>query len=343
MRAESVTSPGEWTGETGGARGAERMPLLVLTGPTCSGKSALALELAERGGGVILSVDSQQVYRGLIIGTGQPTPEEQARVEHRLVGHVDPRERYDAARFVADAEAAIAEIRAAGKTPLLVGGTGMYLKALLEGLFEGPARNPEVRARLESQARADGAAALHARLASVDPEAATRIHPNDEVRIVRALEVFEVTGRTISSFQAEDRRRGPRHASRFVVVNRPVGVIDARIARRTDAMLDAGWVEEVRDLLAAGLPPDAQGLRAHGYPEIVRYLTGAPGAAKSRAELSAQITLVVRKYSKRQRTWFRAVAGAKWIEIEGMPTEAMVDEVAREWRWPEPSGMGATQ
>jgi len=302
-------------------------PLLVLAGPTGSGKSEVALSLARRIGGAIVSADSMQVYRGLAIGTAQPSPEEMAEIPHRLVGHVDPRDRYDAARFVADAEAALAELRAAGRTPIIVGGTGMYLRSLLDGLFEGPSRDAEVRRRLDAEAEALGPEALHRRLGEIDPESAARILPRDRVRIVRALEVHEITGRTISWWQAESRRHGPRHEARFVVADRERGDLYARIDRRVERMLGAGWIDEVRRLLAEGIPPEAPAFRALGYNEILMHLRGE----LDRAALSSAMARASRQYARRQIIWFRAVRNAAWVQWTGLDAESAADAVLRAW------------
>jgi tRNA dimethylallyltransferase len=286
-------------------------PLLILAGPTGVGKSDLALAVARRWGGAIVSADSMQVYRGLAIGTAQPSAGELAEIPHRLVGHVDPTEPYDAARFVAEAEEAVAELRDADLIPLIVGGTGMYLKSLTEGLFEGPSRDPETRRRLHAEAEASGPEALHERLAAVDPEAAARIMPRDTMRIVRALEVFETTGRPLSAWHADSRREGPRHVARYVIVTRDREDLYHRIDTRVRRMLDAGWVDEVRGLLRDGVSETAPAFRALGYREILAHLRGELAGVG----LEPAIAQTSRKYAKRQLTWFRAVKDAEWIDL----------------------------
>lgn len=285
-------------------------PLLVLAGPTAAGKTHFALLLAERHGFEIISADSRQVYRGLDIGTAKPAPEEQARVRHHVIDVCDPQDLYDAARFVADAEAAIVSVRARGRRPLVAGGTGMYIRSLTEGLFEGGGRDAGVRARLTAEASAVGAPALHRRLTERDPEAAARIQPNDAVRIVRALEVIEVTGRTLSELHRRSRRDGPRHPRRLAVIDPGRDELHRRIAERTAAMFAAGLIDEVRALLARGVERDAPGMRAIGYPQAIAVLDGA----LTPAEAAAQIAHETRRYAKRQRTWFRSEHGAAWID-----------------------------
>jgi tRNA dimethylallyltransferase len=284
-------------------------PLPVIAGPTCSGKTHFALLLAERHGLEIISADSRQIYRGLDVGTAKPTREDRARVRHHGIDACDPRETYSVARFVSDAEAALADIASRGKGPLIVGGTGLYIRGLTAGIFEENSRDPAARERLRRRAEEEGAPALHAQLRRVDPEAASRIHPNDAVRTVRALEVFEVTGQTISALQEQSRIAGPRHASRTVVIDLPVADLDRRIDARTRAMFEHGLVEEVERLIAGGLEPDAPGLRAIGYPQALVVLRGA----MTREEAMAETALQTRRFAKRQRTWFRAERGAIWV------------------------------
>jgi tRNA dimethylallyltransferase len=312
-----------------GAAGTD--PLRILAGPTGVGKSDLALDAARRFGGGIVSADSMQVYRGLVIGTAQPSADEQREIEHRLVGHVDPREGYDAARFIVEAEAAIAEFHQRGLLPLVVGGTGMYLKSLTEGLFEGPSRDPALRRRLEAEAREQGLERLYERLRAVDADSARRILPGDALRIIRALEVHELTGRPLSWWHRESRKHGPRHTARYVVVTRDREELLRRIEARARRMLEAGWIEEARALLDAGIPPEAPAFRALGYREILMHLRGE----LPRSDLPDAICRVSRQYAKRQLTWFRAVPGAVWINLsERTPSEAARD-LARAWALPE--------
>lgn len=286
--------------------------LLVLAGPTASGKTHFALQLAERHGLEIISADSRQIYRGLDIGTAKPTPEEQDRVRHHVIDVCDPSETYDLARFIEDAEAAMADIRSRGKRPLLVGGTGLYIRGLTQGVFADTSRDPERRAALKARIEREGTPALHAELARRDPEAAAKIHPNDPVRTVRALEVLEVTGRPISELQRRSRAGGPRHATRIAVLDVERDALNARINRRTRAMYETGLIEEVEQLLSSGIASDAPGMRAIGYPEAVEVVKGT----LDRAEAIERVSTLTRRYAKRQRTWFRSERDAQWVTVE---------------------------
>lgn len=302
--------------------------LVVIAGPTASGKSAAAQRLAERHGAEILSCDSVAVYRGFDVGSAKPSPEERARVRHHLVDVADPGEPFTAARFVALADAAIADCAARGVPLLVVGGTFLYLSALLGGLFEAPPPDEALRARLKQEAAALGWPALHARLHAVDPEAAARIHPNDAVRIERALEVYEQTGIAISRHHAAQARRGPRHPARIVIVDPPGPAHDAAIAARTDQLLAAGLVEETRALvLRHGRHVKALG--SVGYKEALAHLDGALDAGA----LREAIRIATRRFGRRQRTWLRKGfapgPGITWTPIaSSLSTGPLADEIA---------------
>ena len=260
----------------------ESLPLVFIMGPTAAGKSRLALLLATRLDCEIVSVDSALVYRGLDIGTAKPNPAERARVPHHLMDICDPAERYSAARFRRDAQQAVAGIRARGRLPLLVGGTGLYFRALEYGLADLPDADPAVRAALEASLTAHGAAALHRRLELVDPQAAARIHPNDPQRLVRALEVQQLTGQPMSSLWQRtglEPARGP--IVKVALEPGPRGMLHAHIAQRFDSMLERGLINEVRALRARGdLSPAYPALRTVGYREVWRYLAaGSCGSA----------------------------------------------------------------
>lgn len=303
---------------TGGSPAADALPPLVaVVGPTASGKSGLALALAERFGGEIVSTDSLQVYRGLDIGTAKPTAAERTRVPHHLIDVAAPDEPYSAGRYVADARAALADIVARGRVPILCGGTGLYYRALLYGLVEVPPVPDAVQAAVEARLAAEGAPAVHAALARVDPEAAAGIHPHDPVRIARALGVYQATGRPLSAWQ---RTQPPRPAAPEVL---SVGlrwerrVLYARIDRRVEAMLEAGWLDEVRDLLAQGVDPALKPLRAIGYREIVAHLrAGGAEHGPEREALAARIAQRTRRYAKRQLTWFRQHPEILWAPAD---------------------------
>lgn len=285
--------------------------VLLIAGPTASGKSALALELASRLGGEIINADSQQVYRGLDIGTGKPTRAERERIAHHLYDIADPGEQLDAAKFVALADAAIADVRARGRMALVVGGTGLWLRALRRGLVDAPPRHPEIRARLEREASEQGLAALHERLSKVDPESASRIQPGDPVRIIRALEVFEQGGVPLSELHRRHAALRPRLEAKLIALDLPMPALEQRIARRVRGMFDDGLVEEAR---AVAQDPAARDRlrRVMGYREALEVLEGRMG-------LGTAIEAVVRtqrQYAKRQRTWFRAEPDWTWLPVD---------------------------
>ena len=284
----------------------------LLVGPTASGKSALALALAEREGAEIVSLDSMQVYRGMDVGTAKPAPAERARVRHHMLDLVGPEERYDVQRYLADLAPVVDDLRARGARVLFTGGTGFYLKALLAGLHAGPPADPGLRARLEARARELGAEALHRELAGVDPASAARIHAHDVRRVVRALEVREQTGEPLSSRQREwgwhGARPAPRTSVPIVGLDRPDGELDARIAGRARAMLDAGWVEEalaIRD--GPGFGETA--VQALGYREVLALADGR----LDREACLRSIALRTRRFARKQRTWYRKIPGVRWI------------------------------
>jgi tRNA dimethylallyltransferase len=288
-----------------------RQRIVCLVGPTASGKSSLALELAVELGAEIVSADSRQVYWGLDIGTAKPTPAERARVPHHLLDVVEPTETFDAARFRSAAAAALAAIQARGRPALVVGGTGLYVRVLLRGLCPAPPRVPRLRAVLADLAASRGAPALHRGLVAVDPATAARVHPHDVVRIVRALEVALASGRRLSDWQAAHRFGDAPYDALVIGLARPVAELDARIAARAQAMFAAGFVDEVRALRARGIPADAPGLRTVGYRELL--------AANPEGDDAAVLPAVVRatrRFAKRQRTWFRREPGIVWRHPE---------------------------
>ena len=274
---------------------------LVLTGPTASGKSGLALELADSLGAAIVAMDSMTLYRGMDIGTAKPTPQERARVPHYLLDRLDPSESGNAAWWLREAALACGAIRAGGLRPLFVGGTPFFLKALLHGLFDSPAIDPAIRERLEAEAGRVPPEELHARLAVVDPISAARLHPNDVRRVVRALEVSEGTGRPISAWQVSWKDAAAPIPA--VSLDWPREELNARIDTRIDAMLAAGWLDEARRLRASPKPLSREASRALGYRELLAFLDGA---ADWDPTVEA-IKLHTRQFAKRQRTWFRGL------------------------------------
>ena len=281
------------------------IPAVLLMGPTGSGKSALALALAERFPVEIVSVDSAQVYRGMDIGTAKPDAATRARVPHHLIDIIDPVDAYSAARFRADAIHAIAAIRSRGAVPLLVGGTMLYFKALQEGLSALPAADPAVRARLDARAAAEGWPALHAELARVDPATAGRLQRTDAQRIQRALEVFELAGRPLSELHgAREVDGGPGRTIVLALVPGDRAGLHRALAARFDAMLAAGLVAEVAGLRARhALTPDLPSMRCVGYRQAWEFLDGRIDAATLRAKGIA----ATRQLAKRQFTWLRSI------------------------------------
>jgi tRNA dimethylallyltransferase len=278
-----------------------RRPILI-AGPTASGKSGLALALAERLGGTVINADSMQVYRELRILTARPTPEDEARAPHILYGFVRGAEAYSAGRYAADAARAIADAQGAGRVPIVVGGTGLYFKALLEGLSPIPVADPKVRAFWRGEAARRPAVELHALLKERDPETAARLMPTDPQRIVRALEVLESTGRSLAAWQRKPGRPVLAEADvvRLLLLPERAGH-GALIDRRFEAMLGAGVLEEVRGLLALGLSTELPIMRAHGVPALAAHIRGTLTLEEAAAAAKSD----TRRYAKRQLTWLR--------------------------------------
>ena len=275
---------------------------VCITGPTASGKTELALALAERVPLEIVSMDSAMVYRGLDIGTAKPSPEVRSSVPHHLVDIIEPTESYSAGRFAQDAARAIAEIRARGRLPLLVGGTLLYLRALREGLSVLPRADEAIRAELDREAAAHGWQELHDRLRRVDPDAAARIAPADRQRIQRALEVHALTGQSISELQQAGRRARHNGIVMLALVPENRADLAVRIEQRFDAMVARGFVGEVERLRARGdLHPDLPSMRAVGYRQLWSYLDGRYGWDEARTKA----IVATRQYAKRQLTWLR--------------------------------------
>jgi tRNA dimethylallyltransferase len=296
---------------------------VLIAGPTASGKSALAIRLAERIGGIVINADSMQVYRDLRVITARPTAEEEARVPHRLFGHVDAAENYSAGRWIKDVADALAETRAQGRRPVIVGGTGLYFKTLLEGLASVPPTPKEIRDEVRARLASEGPSELHAELARFDPESAARVTPKDGSRIARALEVFKATGRPLPAWHRDGMTPlvDPATAAKvFLTVERRDLV--ARIEARFAAMLEDGAVDEVRMLAARGLDPLLPAMKAHGVPWLIRHLKGEIG----RDEAAAGAIMDTRRYAKRQHTWFRnQMPGWSWISPQ--QAEAVIAEV----------------
>ena len=307
---------------------AEPVRCIAIAGPTASGKSAAALAIAQRWPVEIISVDSALVYRGMDIGTAKPSPTELAAAPHHLIDITDPLNAYSAAEFVRDAQRLIAEIAARGRTPLLVGGTMLYFKALMQGLDDMPRADTAVRERLEARAKALGWPAMHGELAKVDPVTAARLAPADSQRIQRALEVFEVSGRPISSFQTGNQRAASNpiaDGAFFSLEPADRAWLHERIAQRFDAMLAQGFVDEVRRLRARGdLNPDLPSMRCVGYRQAWEALDtagDAPLTSAQLAELRDRGIFATRQLAKRQITWLRSMPQRRVIACDAPDAE----------------------
>jgi tRNA dimethylallyltransferase len=292
------------------------LPTVLLMGPTASGKTGLAEALAARLPVEIVSVDSAQVYRGMDVGTAKPSAETRARIPHHLIDVLDPAEAYSAARFRDDALRLVADIRARGRLPLLVGGTMLYFRALQSGLSDLPSADPELRARLAAEARAHGRPALHARLARLDPDSAARLHPNDGQRIQRALELVELGGAPVGRLQAAPAPGGLAGPVVKLAVNPPErALLHERIAARFRLMMAQGFLDEVRRLRERGdLHADLPSMRAVGYRQLWTHLDGTWDLATA-VERGIAAT---RQLAKRQLTWLRAEPGLAWLD-PGVP------------------------
>ncbi len=298
-------------------------PILAISGPTSSGKTALGVELALRVGGEVVNFDSVQIYSGIEIATAKPSDKEKRSVAHHLIGYVDPGTNYTAADWARDAERSIAEIESRGRTAILVGGTGFYLRTLRQPLFDSPPTDGRLRERFREIQRRKGPEHLHLMLARLDPVAAERLQPRDAVRVIRALEVIFQTGRTISELRPL-RQPAPELADRIrlFVLEPPRDELYKLINERTERHFAAGLVEEVKQLRAAGVRDDTNALGAHAYRRVCEYLRGERDL-ESAIERSKQD---VRNYAKRQLTWFRREQGAIWLK--GFGTDAgKADEV----------------
>jgi tRNA dimethylallyltransferase len=275
-------------------------PVVAILGPTASGKSALALDLAQQLGGEILCCDSMQVYRGMDIGTAKPTPEERAAIPHHLLDLVTPAEQFHAAAWAEAARTIIQDAEKRERLPIIVGGTGLYFRALVRGLFEAPRPDPAIRARHQAEAVQLGIPALHKRLSEIDQAAASKILPGDLVRISRALEVFEQTGTTISELRRQQPVAPPPLRIFSVLLDFDLDYLRTRIAARVDHMIAAGFVDEVRSLRAAGFA-SARSMQALGYKQLGQHLDGALTLAAAVADTKSATSA----YARRQRTWFR--------------------------------------
>ncbi len=284
----------------------------MIVGPTAVGKTDLAVEVALRLDGEILSADAMQVYRGLDIATDKPSLARRRGVVHHLIDLVEPHEPFSAALYRQFAHRALQEVRERGRLPIVCGGTGLYVRAFVDDrLPAGPAHDPQVRARLEEETNRLGTAAMHRRLAAIDPEAAARIHPNDARRIVRALEIFETTGTPASVLQAEGRQRARPLPAVWIGLTRPRDELYRRIDQRVDDQIRRGLVEETRRLLSAAGPARGTAMQALGYKEMAEYLAGR----QSFAAAVERLKRATRHYARRQWIWFKAEPRLRWFDL----------------------------
>jgi len=303
---------------------------IALMGPTASGKTDLAVDLVAHLPCDIVSVDSALVYRGMDIGTAKPDPQVLEKAPHRLIDICEPSESYSAARFLADAEREMAKITAAGRIPLLAGGSMLYFRALQQGLSRLPGADPAVRARLDAEAQSEGWAALHARLATLDPASAGHIHPNDPQRIQRALEVYEITGRPLSELTGAQRRTAlPYRLLKLVRAPAERALLHQRIEQRFLRMLDQGFEQEVRALWARGdLTAEMPSMRCVGYRQMLKYLLGE----YTFEEMVQRAIIATRQLAKRQLTWLRSETDIQWIGDQKDPLDRSLRLVLDEGR-----------
>lgn len=299
----------------------DELPLIVIAGPTGIGKTETALKLAEQLDGELVGADSVQVYRGFDIGSAKPRPDELRGIDHHLIDILDPPEEIDAMRFAELADRAIAGIRARGKRPIVVGGTGLWLRALLRGLVAVPPVDSDLRASLEARIEREGSEALHRELSKIDPLTAAAVHPNDAMRIVRALEVYEQTGEALGELRRRHALGAPRYRAFVSFIDRAIEASNERILQRVETMLQAGWVDEVQRLIDRW-GYDIRPLGSVGYQEIVALLRGE----LAEGELPTRIAKATRVYARRQRTWFRSEPG---VDFRDTP-EALLERLSAE-------------
>ena len=291
--------------------------IVCVVGPTASGKTKMGVAIAKCFGGEVVSVDSMQIYRGMTIGTAAPTAEEMEGVPHHMIAVADPTENWSVARFTEAANACVQDILRRGKLPVLVGGTGLYLDALVRGnSFAEGCAGTEIRAALQKRMEAEGAEVLLAELRTIDPETAARLHLKDEKRILRALEVWQETGKTMTQHNLETQQLPPKYEAVYVGLDfESRDDLRARIDRRVDIMVEQGLLQEVRDLLSSGIPRTATALQAIGYKQFLAVEEGRATVA----EAVEEVKLRSRQYAKRQLTWLRRNKAIHWIRWEKVP------------------------
>ena len=303
------------------------IPLLTIVGPTAVGKSGAALVLAKEIGGEIVSADSRKIYKYMDIGTAKPAEEKRKEVPYHLLDLIEPHEEFSAGRFGEEAEKVITQIHERGKMPLLVGGSGLYVVAATEGLFSGPSADKVRRKRWEEEAKESGGLYLYEKLRKIDPPAASRIHPHDLVRIIRALEVYEETGKPISSLQYRGNRGKSKPYNLIILgLNRPRENLYRRIEQRAERMFDRGLVKEVRNLLKQGYGENLVSMQGLGYKEVSAYLRGEYDENEAMRLLKRN----TRRYAKRQLTWFRKDERIQWLDIsENESPEEIVTRIKK--------------
>ena len=303
--------------------------LLVVTGPTATGKTALGVALAKELDGEVISADSMQIYRGMDIGTAKPTLDEMQGVPHHMLDVADPRESFSAAKYAQLASACVEDIRARGRTPIVVGGTGLYIDGLLRGTeYAAAPSDPALRRDIEAEYDALGGEAFRDKLSAVDPHRAAMLHPRDKKRLVRAWEVYALTGRTITWHDEQSRLTPPRYRAFTVALDfaRREDLYE-RIDRRAGAMFDRGLVAEVQRLLEAGLGSDTTAMQAIGYKEVAAYLAGDCALE----EAVEQVCRSSRRYAKRQLTWLRSREGIRWVRWEKIPDISVSRQLSTEF------------
>lgn len=302
--------------------------ILALVGPTATGKSAVALSLAEAVGGVIVSADSMQVYRGMDVGTAKPSPEDRERVPHFLIDVADPTENFSVADYVRLAEPVLEENISTGRPVIICGGTGYYVQALIDGICESPPGDSDFRRRTEEEARRVGPEALHARLTEIDSIAAEAIHPRNVRRVIRALEVFHLSGKTVTELRSMQQPKKWQQMTALVGLRRPWDELDLRIEERVRRMVKGGLIDEVKGLLARGCSREHTALQAIGYKELLEYV----GGECTLDEAVENTILATRRYARRQMTWWRRDRRVRWLLLEGDPgAPAVARKMLERW------------
>ena len=302
--------------------------IITIAGPTASGKTALSIQLAKEMDGEIVSCDSMQVYKDMDIGTAKPTPEEQEGIPHHMLSVAEPWEDFSVSRYCAMADPIVEDILRRGKSPIIVGGTGLYMDALIRGNAFAPCPSTGRREELEALAASQGIEAVIERLRAVDPESAARLHPSDQKRIIRAMEVYLETGMTITEHNRKTQEIPPKyHPIRFTLTDRQRQTLYDRIDRRVDAMVEAGLIDEIQGLLARGIPEKCTAMQAIGYKEFVAALHGAC----SLEEAAGQVKQSSRRYAKRQLTWFRRNPENIWLIREDGQSSMEILDSARQY------------